>query len=220
VLDGGFGEDKLDGGRGNDLLTGGEGNDALDGGAGIDAADYREEGGESGIVADLGVGTVVDTWGTTDTLKNIEIIKGSVNDDTIAGSEKTDYLDGWAGDDELTGEGGADELYGARGDDLLDGGEGSDYLDGGLGDDKLFGGEKWDFFVGRMDEGDDVVMDFEDVDLIDLRNTSFKSFDQITKLMSYEETDFGGGVLLKLGTGSMLILGVQELTAEDVLFKA
>ena len=64
----------LDGRDGDDLLSGGAGNDTLDGGSGEDTADYS--GDTAGITVTLANNAVVDGYGDTDTLIDIERIKG------------------------------------------------------------------------------------------------------------------------------------------------
>ncbi len=105
IAQGGAGDDKLKGGDGNDqlfgqddndTLIGGKGSDLLDGGEGYDTADYSaaadpDSSGTQGITAALSVnanavvtGTVIDNWGDTDTLNEMESIIGTSFADTIA----------------------------------------------------------------------------------------------------------------------------------------
>ena len=58
--------------------------------------------------------------GGTDTLRNIEGIRGSDFDDTLTGDAAANLIEGGDGDDLLTGN---------AGDDTLDGGAGSNTLD-------------------------------------------------------------------------------------------
>jgi uncharacterized delta-60 repeat protein len=126
-------DDTLTGGAGNDTLQGREGNDILDGGAGGDRADYIGEyddnGDELGVIVNLSTlqgsvnrdgtiymvapGTALDAWGGTDTLLNIENVRGTIYDDFIAGS---------AGSNNINGDKGGDTLQGGGGNDALDGG--------------------------------------------------------------------------------------------------
>jgi len=157
-LYGNDGKDTLRGGAGDDLLSGGNGKDKLIGGADWDVASYEyenEEGGTQGIVVDMGAGTIVDTFGKTDTIKGIEEVWGSVFDDVMTGSSEDEAFWGNDGDDQLFGKKGADFLDGGDGDDLIKGGKGLDYLIGGSGDDTLKGGKGQDFFEGG--EGDDII---------------------------------------------------------------
>ena len=63
-----------------------------------------------GIVADLGAGTVVGPDGFTDTIKNIESIRGTFLDDVIIGDENANTFIGYQGADDFNGKGGTDLL--------------------------------------------------------------------------------------------------------------
>jgi Ca2+-binding RTX toxin-like protein len=148
-FEGGVGNDTLRGASGDDDLRGGEGDDLLDGGShdpdysGGDRASYDREhydGGTLGINANLQTGTVIDTFGDTDTLIGIEEIRGSVFDDTILGSAENEVLRGGDGNDDISGGAGNDVLSGEDGNDTLKGGVGGDFLEPGAGDDIIEGG--------------------------------------------------------------------------------
>lgn len=66
---------------------------------------YRKSGPTSGIDANMATGKVVDPWGFTDTLKNINVIIGTMKDDTVvsaAGSDRMRFV-GLKGDDTFIG---------------------------------------------------------------------------------------------------------------------
>lgn len=147
TLYGNAGKDTLRGGAGRDLLVGGNGKDRLFGGEGWDIVSYEEEheeGGTQGIVADLAAGTIIDTFGKTDTVNSIEDVWGSIFDDVIKGSSEDELLWGYDGDDRLVGKKGWDNLEGGLGDDTLKGGKGKDFLEGNEGNDILKGGSGFD----------------------------------------------------------------------------
>ena len=131
------GNDSIRGEGGDDRLYGGEGNDTFDGGAGTDVLDYSLDegnGATSGIdvtMTGIGVGTVVDGFGGTDTFTGIE---------QIDGTDFADRMVGHDGNNEFEGDDGNDTLNGAGGDDTLDGGDGTDILIGGDGNDVIYGG--------------------------------------------------------------------------------
>lgn len=101
---------------GNDVLNGDGGNDRLDGGLGIDTASYA--GSASGVWVSLTVSGAQDTLAAgSDTLLDIENLKGSSFDDTLRGDDADNVLAGRSGDDLLNG---------GAGDDLLDGSLGAD----------------------------------------------------------------------------------------------
>jgi len=93
----GSGDDVLWTRGGDDLLIGDQGNDQLDGGDDNDTADYSgsensaDSSGTTGITAAITVGssstltaTVIDNWGGTDSLQNIESIIGTAQEDVFA----------------------------------------------------------------------------------------------------------------------------------------
>lgn len=108
------GNDSLKGGKGNDILLGGMGSDTLDGGEGNDWASYQFS--NIGVQASLKDGTATGGEGS-DTLINIENLRGTTGADTLTGNTGTNHLIGGKGDDTLAG---------MCGQDALDGGEGVD----------------------------------------------------------------------------------------------
>ncbi|WP_019903186.1 calcium-binding protein [Methylobacterium sp. 77] len=91
------------------------GNDVIDGGTGYDEVRYDKDaqfGGTRGVVVDLSAGTATDGFGATDTLSNIEGVRGTQFADRLHGNEDNDRS--------------FDSLYGLAGDDTLDGGGGND----------------------------------------------------------------------------------------------
>lgn len=118
----------------NDTLTGSdaafesfegrEGNDTIDGAGGVDRADYNHA--IAGVRVDLVTGRAQDGYGGTDTLRNIEDVRGSRFADTITGNAANNTLNGGAGNDTLIGNAGNDILIGGAGNDTLLGGAGAD----------------------------------------------------------------------------------------------
>ena len=118
VLKGGGGDDTLRGGSGADHLIGGAGADMLDGGSSLemeddpDTADVDEtaqdidwavyRGAMEGVMVDLstGMGTGGEAMG--DTLVNIELVWGSMHDDTFIASNGADYIHGDNGSDTVS----------------------------------------------------------------------------------------------------------------------
>lgn len=148
VIAGDSGANTLTGNGGNDYLYGAGGIDALDGGAGTeDYADYLNA--ANGVTVDLSIGQATDDGdGASDTLANIENIRGSSNDDAISGDGNANRLLGGDGDDTLFGDAGNDTLEGGAGDDTLDGGDDDDTLLGGDGGDTLLSSQGADTFDG------------------------------------------------------------------------
>jgi Ca2+-binding RTX toxin-like protein len=132
-------EESFGGGSGNDYINGGSLADSSD-----DIADYGLETGGVGIIADLRIGEVRDTYGYTDTLVNIEGITGTQHADYIIGDAGQNQFYGYEGSDTLIGGGGDDFLEGGFGDDILRGEGDNDRLSGLAGADFLDGGSGWD----------------------------------------------------------------------------
>lgn len=130
------GDDTLLGGEGDDTLVGGIGSDTLDGGAGNDTASYVFSG--HSVVVTLGAGTAdgqtrelttstnpianpaAAQIASTDTLRSIENVVGSNNDDIIIGNDAANTLTGNDGNDFLRGGLGSDTLTGGSGIDTVD----------------------------------------------------------------------------------------------------
>lgn len=180
----GTGDDRISGGEGNDTINGGNGDDILRGGPGNDTI-YGGQG--SNFLAGNGGADVL--YGGVDTAT----IYGGGGPDTIYGSEVADVLRGqgggdkmwgYGGDDSMTGASGSDEMYGYDGDDtisgggaadyiegnagndVIDGGGGSDKIRGGTGDDTITLGKGADRVLIEPDSGDDIILDFTEVDSI------------------------------------------------------
>lgn len=71
------------------------------------------------------------------------LIYGSLGSDTISGTNKDDFICGYEGND------------------LLKGGKGNDFLMGGFGQDTLTGGQGSDKFFLTLNQGMDVITDFQ-----------------------------------------------------------
>lgn len=123
---------------GNDIFIGNGGNDTLDGGDGMDTASYRDDPGR--VTIDLERNIVIDGFGGTDQLINIENVIGSNFGNNIIGNDQANILVGGKGDDRIEARGGNDTLYGLEGSDSLFGENGDDKLIGGTGADLLNGG--------------------------------------------------------------------------------
>lgn len=162
--------DELYGNGGDNRLRGEGGDDYIDGGNGFDRAEYW--GSSAGITVDLSLPTgqvTDDGFGGVDTLVSIELVSGSIWDDTMSGGSGDDVLWGIHGNDVLSGGDGNDQLVGDWGSDG-GGSGGDDILDGGAGDDWLRGGDDADTFVFQPGSGNDTIADFTpgDGDLIDV----------------------------------------------------
>lgn len=190
ILDDGFGNIETISGTGNvwevfgsaanDRFTGSSadesyryngGNNTIDGAGGFDRVRY-DTSTVSNISADMAAGTVNGTlyYGATftDTISNIEHLRGSNGNDTMSGGAGNNKLDGRNGNDRLIGNDGNDTLNGDNGTDTLIGGNGDDFLFGGSSTadlrDIIYGGNGNDKIEGgygndelRGDAGNDTV---------------------------------------------------------------
>ncbi|WP_299616467.1 calcium-binding protein, partial [uncultured Tateyamaria sp.] len=126
-------------------FEGNAGNDTIDGGGGDAQVGYNNEhfeGGSSGVTVNMGtgnqgtaVGTATDTFGDTDTLIRIDMVQGSIFDDTLSAVNRTDNvrLEGNDGNDVLSGGSGFDQIFGGDQGDTISAGAGGDTVDGGNG---------------------------------------------------------------------------------------
>lgn len=205
VLRGGDGNDMIGAENGNDYVSGGNGNDELWSGGGADT-----------IAGGTGNDQLYGGDGT-DTLRGndgIDKLWGGQNDDLLWGGNDRDYLHGEAGSDRLRGEAGNDDLSGGDGEDYLWGGDGDDRLWGGGDTNHLFGGDGADQFMFHYSdtgwqqriydfdraEGDTIVYgpDWDEVvDHIDFR---------VGK----------DGTEVRIGSTSIMVSGVFDLTAADI----
>lgn len=191
--------------KGSEGFRGLEGNDVIDGRGGRDWVDYsldERTGGVLGINADLGKGKIIDGFGDTDTVKNIEDVFG------------TRFAD------RMIGNGSGNVLYGYGGNDKISGAAGKDTIIGGLGNDRLTGGTGIDEFA-FSDEGSsngkDLITDFQDgTDRIGFYDYG-KAVDSVSDLTIM---DVGGKATITYAGGTITLNGIvaAQLTAGDFLF--
>ncbi len=115
----------LDGGAGNDYFYAGLGADQIMGGAGEDRVYYNASTAAVNVNLSTGVGSGGSAQG--DTYSGIEVLVGSVFDDSLVGDSANNLFLGNDGSDYLSGNGGSDSLTGGEGADTIDGGSGFDY---------------------------------------------------------------------------------------------
>ncbi len=97
-------------------FEGREGNDQIDGKGGIDRVDYTSS--IAGVIVNLATGTASDGYAGTDTLANIENVRGARDfNDSLTGSTANNQLEGLGGNDTLDGGAGADTMIGGDGSD-------------------------------------------------------------------------------------------------------
>lgn len=103
------GTNKADSMRGSDTsryeaFMGGAGNDTINGGLGVDdEVRYDHETGTNGVIVNLATGTGTDSFGNTDTLQNLERVRGTARNDSIVGNNADNRFRGFAGNDTING---------------------------------------------------------------------------------------------------------------------
>lgn len=206
TLTGNAGADTLVGGADDDKLTGGAGADSMAGGAGDDIYDVDDAGDlileAVNDGADLVNATVSHTLSVNVerlTLKGTASINGT-------GSGDDNTLTGNAAANLLSGMGGADTLSGGLGDDTLNGGAGVDKLTGGTGADR--------FLFQKGEAAGDIVVDFADGDLIELRGYGAGS--TLTALAGGKNWQVTDGVTQ--ATETIVLNNKYLLAAGDFLF--
>ena len=88
------------GGSGNDTIYSRDGADTINGGAGIDVVDYSLLT-TPGVVVNLSTGIATQANGSSDTLANIENVRGGSAADTITGKAGANVLTGGGGNDKF-----------------------------------------------------------------------------------------------------------------------
>lgn len=103
------GNDRYFGGIGDDYFVSSAGNDLYAGGSGnFDQVNFRND--PNGVYASLAEGKAIDGFGDMDTLRGIEVLRGSMHDDVLIGDGGDNVLRGLAGNDNLKGGGGRDQV--------------------------------------------------------------------------------------------------------------
>ncbi len=226
-ISGGDGDDVIDGGDGQDWLVGGAGDDTIDGGEGDDILSLLGalaavvvnlsdgtvdtvvlgDGANDVSFAAVGANTVLDDTGGTDSIVNVEHVRGSRFGDVIIGDDRNNSILGYEGDDIIDGRGGSDILWGMDGDDTIQGGAGNDLVDGGAGNDVLDGGAGNDLLIGG--NGNDILFGGDGDDWLLGRGND--------QLFGGAGNDYlQGGTLMDGGAGNDIIqLSVQDGTVVD-----
>ena len=113
-ITGSSGTNILSGGDGDDSLVGSAGGDTYDGGAGTDTANFGSAG--SGVVLNLGTGSLSGDSVGNGTVSGVENAVGSAYADSLTGDANANILTGGAGADALAGGAGNDGYVYAVGD--------------------------------------------------------------------------------------------------------
>ncbi len=216
-----------------------KGDDYVDGkGSTFNQVGYHWETGGTGIVVDLAAQTATDTYGDTDTLININVIRGSLWDDVIDGSDANEVFRGINGDDTMDGKGGVDEIRYDR--DHVYGGDSGVYVNlaeetatDGFGDtdvirnfERVRGTNYDDSIIGNAADnrlrgyaGDDGFVGGAGDDEIDGGVDSWDEYD----LVDYSQEGGGAGVTVNLATGVAIdtfgdtdtLISIEEVIGTD-----
>lgn len=172
--------------------------------------DWHNAGGFFSQVLDLKKGKYVGSDG------GYSIAHGAVIENAVGG-KGADMLVGNEYDNNLVGGAGDDTLLGGAGDDTLSGGAGVDRLDGGTGNDILTGGGAGrDIFVFSFGSGVDKINDFDQADIIYLRDTWVDNVNDLFENYMYEN---GNDVVIEIFTDTLIIENVTmaELDAKSFI---
>lgn len=134
-LRGSFLDDTLLGNWKDNRFVGYQGDDYFDGRNGWDRVRYDRDdnqGGHLGIVVRMRQETVRDGFGFTDTIVNIEAVRGTDYSDVMVDNGRHNYFDGRGGDDLLRVSAGNDGLRGGAGADTFE------FMGGNFGDDEIY----------------------------------------------------------------------------------
>jgi Ca2+-binding RTX toxin-like protein len=151
-----------------------------------------------------------------------DLLEGQAGDDALFGGDGNDILGGGDGNDGLFADAGHDTLYGGYGNDYLAGGDGNDVVWGDVGNDQIDAGAGDDYIVlgigndgftlGTGDDrvrfdygnGQDTIFDFGNGrDIIDFTFT-----DMSLAVLQANAVDTAAGLLLQVGSGSILLAGL------------
>ena len=91
-----------------------------------------------------------------------------------------------------------DELTGSKGNDSLSGNSGNDTLTGGKGNDTMTGGADSDTFVFASNDGNDVITDYKEEDIIKFTSGTPK----------FKKS--GSNVIITLGNGTITVRGAAD----------
>ena len=223
-------DNQIEGRDGNDTLVGGAGRDLFIGGNGIDEVSYI--GSPIGLTA-----TMVSAAGSSGEamhdrfFSGIEILRGSLFDDTLLGNRDDNTIFGESGNDKIWGGEDQNELNGGAGNDTLVGAENGnlggfnagDTLIGGSGQDSLIGRDGADIYTGGadadifqfdVDDGNNIITDFENgTDSVKIEgNLSFSD-------VSIQQN--GSDALVSFGATNVTLLNtlVGDLDASDFQFR-
>jgi Ca2+-binding RTX toxin-like protein len=210
VIYGGEGNDYFNGGNGNDTIYGGVGNDTING----DAGNAFLNGGDGDDRINGGTGNSTINGGNGNDyiigLHAADVITGGAGNDTVGAYGGNDTVYGGEGNDYIAGYADDDRIFGGIGNDVLIGGAGNDTLTGGAGADQfVFNPQEYAVYESETAFGADRVTDF-----------SFADGDRLILETgtTYTVADLGSSIAIDFGTGSVLLSGVGDFSADMIVF--
>ena len=190
---------------GTNITDMGGGDDAVNGRGGVNIIDTG-----SGDDSSINTSPSSEAW---------DVVMGGSGDDFIIGPQRG-FLNarGGSGRDIIIGGRNSDYIFGGDDDDLLLGGGGDDIIVGGKGDDIMGGGSGADTFVFGPGDGSDTIMDFENIDTLDITSLGGTiTWNQLVAKIS--ASDDGNNTVIDLtewggGTITLLFVDPASLTAD------
>lgn len=212
---------------GADTFNASSGSDTFDGGAGSDLIDYSGMAAAQSISVTLNddnpaTVTITTAGGPeTDTISDIENVRGTDGVDTITGDDASNTFYGGNSADNLDGQAGSDTLFGEDGDDILKGRSGTDTLNGGFGRDTA---DYTDAAINGIDVNMALFTVSDDGDgngdsLISIENIRGSSFGDniIGDAGSNYIWGEGGNDIIRGGEGDDQFYGGEEVGDLDIL---
>jgi serralysin len=195
---GGAAADRIDGNDADNHIYGMNGGDTL---LGFGGNDYVAGGNGSDVI--LGN-------------HGYDALEGGLGADSMVGGNT--LIDPLDNSDNIIGGEGNDHIYGCGGDDTIDAGAGIDLIVGCDGNDTLTGGAGNDIFVYINNDGNDVISDWQNGDIISIsRTANIQSFSNLASRI----VSVGNDTEISLEASvSILLAGVQQsaLDAGDFYF--
>ena len=125
-------------------------------------------------------------------------ITGNNLPNKIIGTSQDDIIDGGGSADTIDGGKGNDSIFGGKGNDSLNGNKADDTLIGGAGSDTLTGGSGADVFVYKKGDGNDIITDYAEEDVISIQSGK--------ATVSTKKND----VIFTVGSNKITVVGAKD----------
>lgn len=124
-------------------------------------------------------------------------ITGNSLANTITGGSNKDTIYGGNGHDSIWGGANNDKIYGQNGNDKLIGDAGHDSLWGGKGNDSLWGSDGKDTFIYADGDGNDVIYDFANADMLQITGKFSGTYNKSKKEVYFKVGSTKNAITLK-----------------------